>query len=129
MPKIIKDFYKTILLATTILILSAIPGSSIEKVEITHIPNQDKIIHFCMYLTLSFFLLFDYIKRNNNNTPPIQTLSILLFTPILYGGILELLQSSLFKERTADWLDFFANTAGSLVGTSIYHIIKKNKIL
>jgi VanZ family protein len=33
-------------------------------------------------------------------------------TCVLYGGLLEIMQATLFSQRSGDWLDFIANSVG-----------------
>ena len=47
---------------------------------------------------------------------------------IFYGGLIEILQGTIFIERSADWFDFLADGVGSLVGLLLYNWIEK-KIL
>jgi glycopeptide antibiotics resistance protein len=47
---------------------------------------------------------------------------------IVYGGLLEIMQGTLFQERSADVFDFIANSIGVLLGLGLYRITE-NKIL
>jgi VanZ family protein len=129
MLNIFKGFYKTIIVSIIIFILSALPGSTFKEVNISLIPFQDKFVHLSFYLGLSFILLLDYYYFNHYKITNNKVIILLFFFTILYGGIIELLQGILFKERSAEWLDFIANSIGSIIGTIIFFILKKFKIL
>ncbi len=81
------------------------------------IKSGDKYLHFTAYLGLSFlwyFALKDRIKEK----------SFKFFVPlalILYGIVLEGLQSELTTYRTGDMYDAIANTAGVIVGLILFN--------
>ncbi len=35
---------------------------------------------------------------------------------VAYGGLLEIMQATVFSNRSGDWLDFIANSFGCLLG-------------
>jgi len=41
---------------------------------------------------------------------------ISLLTPVILGGIVEILQPIYFAPRTAEWLDWFSDITGALLG-------------
>ena len=92
-----------------IAILCGIPGKDIPHVSILEILNFDKWVHAAIFFILSIWLL-EWQNRKHN----------LIFTALLfciaYGGILEILQHLIFSDRSADWMDFTANTFGVLLG-------------
>lgn len=47
------------------------------------------------------------------------------FGCVLYGGSLEIMQGTLFEERSADIYDFIANSFGCLVGLWLYPELEK----
>jgi VanZ family protein len=46
-----------------------------------------------------------------------------LLGPIVYGGVIEILQGTFFQPRTSDWLDWLADIIGTIVGTGIVMLI------
>jgi len=42
---------------------------------------------------------------------------------MLYGGMIELVQP--FVNRYGEWLDFFANTAGMMIGVLLGRLLRK----
>ena len=67
-----------------------------------------------MFLGLSgaTALYYIYDKKGNINLK----LMILgaIAVPIIYGGLIEIIQSNYFPPREGDWFDFLADTLGSL---------------
>lgn len=79
-------------------------------------PYLDKVAHFCMYAGLVSVLYFD-LSRTLPTLPSWRKLFIFTwFLPVLYGGIMELLQKYLTATRSAEWEDFLANSAGVTCG-------------
>lgn len=88
------------------------------QTKLDEINNIDKIAHVCMYGGLELVIWIEYLRHHSN----LNWLKILLFgiiAPITLGGLMELAQMLLTKERSGDWLDFIADMAGVLAGTAI----------
>ncbi|GHT57445.1 hypothetical protein FACS18945_1770 [Bacteroidia bacterium] len=98
-------------------------------------PYLDKVVHIIMYMVLAGTLVWEQarianprrqepsnkpngILRLRSVTKPAMT-AVTIALPILYGGLLELLQEYFFPPRTGDWLDFLADIAGVLLGVLI----------
>lgn len=88
------------------------------------IPNIDKLAHFCMYVGLCSVLWFEHLRSHRN----IKCRKVLLGTiiaPVLFSGIIEIVQSFLTEHRSGDWLDFLFNILGVLVAAVIgLYVIK-----
>jgi hypothetical protein len=89
--------------------LCGIPGKDIPHVSFFDILNFDKLVHAGIFFILNILLL-EWFKRKRK-----LVLSAFLIC-IFYGGLLEILQHLIFKDRSADWMDFTANSFGSLFG-------------
>ena len=50
----------------------------------------------------------------------------IIFGCVAYGGLLEVMQATVFSQRSGDWFDFIANTFGCLMG---FWFFNKNKSL
>ncbi len=83
-------------------------------------PHFDKLVHFCMYggmagmLWLEFLLthrkgLFSYKHGFVGGT----------ICPILFSGMIEILQGVMTSYRSGDWFDLLANTLGVSTATAI----------
>ncbi len=91
-----------------IFILCATPGQYIPSANWLDLLSFDKFVHasiFFILCTLSFIVA---IRHNQSKTIIIIYLSIC----ITYGGLLEVMQAKCFTNRSADWLDFIANSFG-----------------
>lgn len=130
MRKFFQSYWKTLGVVAIIFYLSIAPSSEFQSFQ--YFQNEDKIVHFIMYFTLSFVLLWDTVRRNphkkiENNYIWIWIIGI----PALFGGIMELWQWLLTNSRTGDWMDELVDTIGAivgyLVGRGLIKIYFKNK--
>lgn len=90
-----------------------ITPSDIPDVEFDFFIETDKMVHFCMYFGLAGIASFNYIFLNRGEIIILKMLAFAVLVPIIYGGIIELLQDNYF-DRTGDWWDFLANTVGAV---------------
>lgn len=108
-------FWKTIIWAIIILVISSFPGNKVDNVPFLNIPHIDKVIHMGMYFILSFSFLFEINNNSFYQTIRLKVSIIVLILTISYGFILEILQSFLFIERSGDFYDLLANILGCIM--------------
>ena len=44
----------------------------------------------------------------------------IIFGCVAYGGMLEVMQATVFSQRSGDWLDFIANSFGCIMGFLVF---------
>lgn len=110
-------FSVTLFYTLIIIILSFAPLSGLPNLNTGF---DDKIAHFLMYALFCFFwfLTFHCFKKR-------PSLLLALVCSIIFGMIIELLQSKLFIYRSTDFLDFLANTLGALSMTLVLYLKKE----
>lgn len=88
-----------------------LPPNDIPEVEST-IP-VDKLVHFAMYFGFSGACFFAYIHlvRLFNY---LMALFLCFVLPVLFGGLIEILQWKYCPGRSGDWFDLLADTLGAL---------------
>lgn len=79
-----------------------------------HFEHMDKVVHFLMYFGLSFVASFGYIYGEKGRIIILKMIVFAFILPILYGGLIEVLQYRYFEGRSGDWFDFLADFLGSL---------------
>ena len=84
------------------------------------ITNIDKAFHSVAYFTLAISWLFTFYKK-----PKLKYL--IVFSCIIFGIIIELLQSNLTVYRTGEIHDVIANTLGVLLALIIFNVFLKKK--
>ena len=122
------QYWESLIIIAGILYLSFAPPSTF-----TGVPSftfEDKLVHLLLYSVLTFILIFDFHKRNKHiNIKSLPFLFTCIIIPILLGGLVEILQPIYFAPRTAEWIDWFSDIAGSLLGLLSARLLKKFKIL
>lgn len=113
---LLKDNFFIIAIFITLLIgyLSFI---KVPRVDV-EVANSDKWGHSFAYFTLSLCWLFTFFRF-----PKKKYLIVMLC--IIYGIIIEVLQTTLTTHRTGDFLDAIANTIGILSGLIVFNLIIK----
>jgi hypothetical protein len=107
-----KHSYKFALLwATVIFALCSMPGRLIPTVSWLELLSFDKWVHAGVFFIL--VSLFQIAITANQQNPKLIYLYFIL--SVMYGGALEIMQATVFSERSADWLDMIANSFGCLM--------------
>lgn len=119
-----KKYWKTIIWAIIILILSSIPGSDVGKIKFLNIPYMDKLAHLGLYFILCFLFVFEEHKNSITGNSNKQIILFILLACISYGIIMEFLQNWLFKERSAEFWDIVANSLGSFLAIPFFYSLK-----
>lgn len=110
---------------TSILVVCAITYVSLLRevhVSLPPIEGIDKWAHGLMYMVLAVVLLWDSQKAG-----VVQATKwvLALAFPIIYGGLIEILQEQYFFPRTGDWMDWIADCIGTGMGVLIWIIGEK----
>jgi len=110
-----------VLWALFILFLCGIPGRDIPHISFLELLSFDKFVHAGIFVVLLLLMVrgfcvqtqFDFLQRNAR--------FVSLIICVVYGGLLEIMQGTLFEERSADVYDFIANSFGCFVGLALYN--------
>lgn len=113
-------FIPAVIWGVIIIILSAVPGN---KLPMPPIWNADKFAHLGVYFILSVLIIYGFWESHQRQASLRKPILLSIVTTILLGGILEILQEYLFIGRYGDYLDFTANTSGSLLAALLFSLI------
>ena len=92
--------------------------------EISKIPNMDKLVHLCMYGGVSGMLWIEFLRNHRKYYEVMWHAWIgALLCPILMGGAIELLQEYCTTYRGGDWFDFLANSSGVVLATLFAYFV------
>jgi len=120
--KFLRTYWKSILIISGILYLSFAPPSEFKGIPTFE--NEDKLVHIIMYGGLTCVLIFDFRQYAKNNTlSSLAFILICLLTPIILGGMVEILQPMYFAPRTAEWFDWFSDITGVLLGWLVMKLV------
>lgn len=115
LKNIIKYTWPPAIVAAIIFYLSClIPTNDIPEVKLNLFIPTDKIVHFIMYFGLSLVASFNYIFDKNGKIIILKLIVFAVILPILYGGLIEIIQAEYFVDRSGDWYDFLADALGAL---------------
>lgn len=91
------------------------------KINMNFVPFVDKWTHIAMYFTLVFVLLIEDF-RISKLLPNLLRIVMFYLIPILMSGIIELIQAYFTTNRSGEWLDFYANAIGGIIGVLLAFI-------
>jgi VanZ family protein len=106
-----------------ITILCVIPGEDIPHKGLFSFSYLDKIVHFFMYGILSYLLLWWLRKANFP-----EIFAILSFS-VIYGGIIEIVQTFWATNRSGSWSDLLFDFIGALSGWLVFSKFNSTLIL
>lgn len=91
-----------------------IPQQDIPDVGFEFFIPTDKIVHFLMFFGLAAVASFNYIYDKKGKIIILKLVVFAILIPILYGGLIEIIQEKYYPERSGDWYDFLADALGAL---------------
>lgn len=102
-----------------IFIACAMPGKDIPHISFLEILAFDKWVHAGIFFVL-VVLLMRGMKLTYVRVAHMTAILFALAIAIPYGGLLEIMQGTLFTDRSADPYDFIANSFGAICGVLLY---------
>ena len=85
-------------------------------IRLPEVAFADKWGHLVAYALLGSLLAVDLI-RDNRKCVVVWLVGMVL--PIIYGGLIEIIQGAFFYPRTADWMDWIADIVGTVIGAGV----------
>jgi len=113
----------TIFYSVVLAVLSLIHISGVKEINYSH---TDKIFHFIAYSILTWFWFKAFYYKFNYTFN--KALAIAAILSIIFGIIIEVLQSMFTKTRVAESNDILANTFGVGVTVAILFRFKKTDV-
>jgi len=84
-------------------------------------PGFDKLVHCGFFFMVVVLMCNGYIRQQNDNDLSYKAAAVVTVIAILYGGLIEILQATVFTWRTGSWDDLFADAVGA--GMAIFSIL------
>jgi VanZ family protein len=125
-----RHFFRHLLVPFIIALLIFVGTCLITSVNMPDMPQGipwDKVAHFGMFFMLSAVSLYDYYLYHKRTPKLLPWIFWGFVVPVLYGGVIELLQSKVFTYRSGELLDFIADLLGSLCALLLTLIVLKRK--
>lgn len=122
MRRLSEGCYPSLLWALIIMLLMGLPGNFFPTViNFWEWLGPDKIAHIFIFAFLSFFILWGYRRKIENNSKYLLGFCLLSFLiASAYGALTEILQITIFVGRSGNIYDFCADMIGSLVGVVVF---------
>lgn len=114
-----------ILWALVILVLCGLPGKDIPHISFLELLNFDKFVHACIFFGLILLTVRGFLLQTTFLKIQQSAKTIAFIGCVAYGGLLEVMQGTLFEGRSASLADFIANTFGCCMGLLFYKQIEK----
>tara|TARA_R110002167_G_scaffold58974_7_gene167003 strand:+ start:540 stop:899 length:360 start_codon:yes stop_codon:yes gene_type:complete len=108
----------------TFLSLFSISNTEMPSISIR---NFDKVVHFVFYCVATLLCCLYIRERTEGNANFKKTMVLTVLAMIIYGIIIEVLQSEWTTTRDGNLYDALANTAGALVGIWIISYVFSGK--
>lgn len=112
----------TTIVFVAILYLTLMPDPLPDN-DIELFPHADKVVHAIMFGGMYFVAYFDRyrqkLKRTSEGNVSVYYVIAVALSVVAFGGVIELAQSAMGAGRSADWLDFAADTAGVILSMVI----------
>ncbi len=102
--------------------LCSTPGKYVPSAHWLDLLSFDKLVHASMFFILSSLWFIYFISKQAISN---RNIVFILVACIAYGGLLEIMQATLFSQRSGDWFDFIANSIGCLLA---FLIFKRKKL-
>jgi VanZ family protein len=120
--KTLKPYLPAGLWLIIIVLLSSYPGSKIPQLPVMQI---DKFVHALMYGILAIGISIPYHTQFLTQKKR-WTISLkIIFFGIFFGGLMEILQTNIFINRSGNWYDFLANAFGIILGALCFPFLIK----
>lgn len=102
--------------ALIILGLCSMPGQYVPSISFLELLSFDKWVHAGVFFVLCSLLFIHLAQKTNQK----KTIYFFFGLSVVYGALLEVLQGTVFSNRSADWNDIFANTCGCVMALLFY---------
>jgi len=101
-----------------------IPGSQVPK---SLAGLNDKWIHGTIYFLSASLIILALVRYNLRTNLSIKAAVIVFLFCLLFGGLIEIIQSEFISRRNGDWFDFWANNTGAAISVLLWSFILGRK--
>lgn len=106
--------------------LSNAPSDGIPSISFLNFKGADKVIHAVFYFNLMLFMSWGLRKQHYFQSIKGNYFLFSFFFCLAWGGLMELCQLFIFTYRSAEWLDFLANSIGATLSLVMLRILWKS---
>lgn len=106
--------------------LSLYPFEDFDTQEI-HIPYLDKVVHFIFYFVAAILGILLIRERTKAKLNLSRSVVITVLLVIIYGIVIEVIQSTFTLNRSGELYDVLANSLGAIFGAGFIIILFSGK--
>jgi VanZ family protein len=110
-------FYCAIGWTAVIFVLCCTPGKYVPSAHWLDLLSFDKLVHASIFFLLACFWFMVLVKTGKVSR---ASICLVLLACVCYGGILEIMQATVFSQRSGDWNDFIANSFGCTLALLLF---------
>jgi len=114
----------TILWALFIFIMCSVSFGGISNSPM-FFPGFDKLVHCGFFFVLVVFWSNGIIRQQNIKHLSYKSAAVILVWCLVYGGVIEILQLTVFTWRSGEWGDLFADMVGACMAAFSILVIEK----
>lgn len=112
------SFLFAILWTAVIFALCCTPGRYVPTAHWLDLISFDKLVHASIFFVLASLWFLGLIKAGKASRPAV---ALVILACISYGGLLEIMQATVFSQRSGDWADFIANSLGCFLALLFFN--------
>jgi VanZ family protein len=79
-------------------------------------PGFDKLVHCGFFFVVVVLSANGFIRQQISKRLTFKQALVITLIAIVFGGLIEILQLTVFTWRSGDWPDLFADTVGACMG-------------
>ncbi len=128
MKRFFNTYTYSFLWAFLILCVCGMNGSYFPEIHFTDIIQPDSLAHITLFGLQTWFIATDRKRKSSTNGLPLRLILPAFVISAMYGVIIEVLQATVFINRSYDYMDMAANSLGCALA-SVVLFLKFKKTL
>ena len=122
MKRFFNTYAYSLLWALLILCVCGMNGSYIPQIHFTDIIQPDSLAHITLFGLLTWFIAKDSKRKVTVNSKSLVFILPAFIISAMYGVIIEILQATVFINRSYDYMDMAANTLGCALASFVFFL-------
>ena len=118
-----RHFYFPVFWAVSILFLCLIDTKELPSVTYLELMEFDKLVHIVLFGLLMLSCTVALRKQTRIAWAQKNAMVIALLFSVVYGSVIEVVQSFMVQDRTGELYDVLANGIGAFLGILFFRII------
>ena len=115
--------------ATVILFLTLLPAASLPEVPEWQLISFATASHAVVFFMLTFLMRGGFYLQQASATLRRHNSLLAVIISILFGALIELLQSTLGWGRQGDLMDIVSNSIGTLIAVPVFNLVVRYRLL